>query len=63
MTEAVKELLDAFEALPVAEQREAAAELLRRIVKSESGDVQEDGLVAAAEELFLELDATETADG
>jgi len=63
MTEAVKELLDAFDALPVEEQREAAAELLRRILKGEAGDIPEGGLLAAAEALFLDLDAREAADG
>ena len=63
MTEAVKELLDAFDALPDAERHEAAAELLRRILKGEPGDVSDDALVAAAEELFLELDTREAGDG
>ena len=45
-----------------AEKHEAAAEVLRRVVEGESGDIPEDALVAAAEELFLELGAREAAD-
>ena len=63
MTEAVKELLDAFDALPDAERHEVAAELLRRTLKGEPGDVSDDALVATAEELFLELDTREAGDG
>ena len=63
MTEAVQELLHTFDALTDAEKQEATVQLLRRVVEEESGDVPEDALVAAAEELFLELDAREAADG
>ena len=63
MTEAVQALLDTFDALTEAEKQEAAAQLLRRVVEGESGDVPVEALVAAAEELFLELDAREAADG
>ena len=63
MTQAVQELLNTFDALTDAEKQEAAAQLLRRVVACESGDVPTDALVAAAEELFLELDAREAADG
>jgi len=63
MTQAVQELLWTFDALTNAEKHEAAALLLRRVVDAESGDVPGESLVAAAEELFLELDAQEAADG
>ncbi len=63
MTEAVQGLLQTFDALTDAEKQEATVQLLRRAVEDESGDVPEDALVAAAEELFLELDAREAADG
>ena len=63
MTEAVQEWLHTFDALTHTEKQEAAVQLLRRVVEDESGDVPEDALVAAAEELFLELDAREAADG
>lgn len=63
MTEAVQELLHTFDALTKAEKQEATVQLLRRVVDEESGDVPEEALVAATEELFLELDAREAADG
>jgi hypothetical protein len=63
MTAAVKDLLNTFDALSDADKREATVQLLRRVVDEESGDVPEEVLVAAAEELFLELDAREAADG
>ena len=63
MTAAVKELLKTFDTLSDADKREATVQLLRRVVDEESGDVPEEALVAAAEELFLELDAREAADG
>jgi hypothetical protein len=63
MTEAVQGLLQTFDALTDAEKREATVQLLRWAVEDESGDVPEDALVAAAEDLFLELDAREAADG
>ena len=63
MTEAVQELLHTFDALTDAEKQEATVQLLRRAIEDESGDVPEDALVAAAEELFLELDAREAPDG
>lgn len=63
MTEAVQALLDTFDALSDAEKQEATVQLLRRVVEEESGDVPEEALVVAAEELFLELDAWEAADG
>ena len=62
MTGAVQELLDTFDTLSEAEQHEAAAQVLRRVVNGESGEIPEEALVAAAEELFLELDAREAAD-
>ena len=63
MTGAVQELLNTFDALTNAEKQEVAAQLLRRVVQGESGDIPEDSLVAAAAELFLELDARESANG
>jgi len=63
MSTAVQELLNSFDALSDNEKHEAAAELLRRILRDVPGDFPEEALVAAAEELFLELDAREAADG
>jgi hypothetical protein len=63
MTHAVQQLLGTFDALTDAEKHEVAAQLLRRVVVAETGDVPEESLVLAAEELFLELDAREAAYG
>ncbi len=63
MTTAVKELLNTFDALTDQEKHEAATQLLRRVLVGESGDVTEDVLVFASEELFLELDAREATGG
>jgi hypothetical protein len=62
MTPASRQLLRAFDALTEAEQREAAVEILHRAPSFDMADVPEEALVAAAEELFLELDAREAAD-
>lgn len=61
MTNAVKHLIDSFDALSTEEQREAARLLLARVVAGESGDVSDEALVAAADELFRELDCREAA--
>ncbi len=63
MTLAVKQLLKSFEALSDAERRSATSELLRRTLQEVPKDLSEDALIAAAEDLFLELDAREAEDG
>jgi len=62
MTAVVKQLLTSFDALSEAEKQEAAVEVLRRVLQSTPGELPEESLIAAAEELFLELDAREAAD-
>ncbi len=59
MSDAVQKLLDTFDALPAAEQHQAALEILRRIPTSSQGDLPEAALVEAADELFRALDAEE----
>jgi hypothetical protein len=61
MTAAAQELLDAFEALNEADQREVVLAILRRA--SEAGDLPESALTEAADELFRALDAEEAARG
>ena len=60
MTGAVKDLLNTFDALTASEEYEAASQVLRRVIEGESGEIPEDALVAAAEHLFLDLDARES---
>lgn len=62
MTTAVREFLQTFETLTDAEKQVVTAQLLRRVVTTEAGDIPDEGLVAAAEDLFLELDAREEKD-
>jgi hypothetical protein len=63
MTSAVRDILRSFQSLSDAEKHEAASLLLRQVVQGEAGDVGDEALVAVAEELFLDLDAREAADG
>lgn len=59
MTTAVKEILRTFETLTDAEKQAVTSELLRQVVVSEQGDLPDEGLILAAEELFLDLDTRE----
>ena len=56
-------LISTFEALPVVEQREVMAELLRKTANWEAPPLSDDDLTCLAEEVFLELDRREAADG
>ncbi len=60
MTTAVQALLDSFDALSEGERHEVAIELLRRV--SPLDELPDETLVAAADEVFRELDAREAAD-
>jgi hypothetical protein len=62
MTLATRRFLASFDALSLAEQQEAASELLRRVVRSEPEALPEDALLAAADDLFLQLDQREALD-
>ena len=59
MTTAVHNLLNSYDALPPAEQHEAAVEILRRAALAATGDVPEAALNELADELFQNLDAEE----
>jgi hypothetical protein len=62
MTEAVLSLPSAFDTLSEAERQEAAVEILRR-VSIDAGELPEQALVEAADELFCALDAEVARDG
>ncbi len=62
MSSGVQQLLNWFDALSDAEKHEAATEVLRRVLRSAPAELPEESLVAAAEELFLDLDAREARD-
>jgi hypothetical protein len=59
MNPAVRDLLAAFDALPVDEQRQVVAEILRRATAA--GDLPDEGLNDLAAELFRSYDAEEAA--
>lgn len=61
MTHEVEHLLDSFDHLPEAQQREAASEILRRVQRLTLDPMSDDELVLCAEGLFLELDRREDA--
>jgi hypothetical protein len=59
MTQAAKTLLAEFDALPDRERTEVVTELLRRAASTAHETPSDDDLVAAADELFAELDRRE----
>lgn len=59
MTSSVQQLLQSFDLLPEAEQRELAWEILRRTVNFDLPPLSDEELVLSAEDLFLELDRRE----
>jgi hypothetical protein len=61
MTTAVHALLETFDGLSDQERQEAAVEILRRVTSSE-GELTEDALVEAADDLFRSLDSEEATD-
>lgn len=58
MSEAIRHLLELFDALPDPAKGTAVAEILRRNPPAEA-DISADGLDTIAEELFTGLDAEE----
>lgn len=58
MSNRVRELIASFDALPEPDKRVAAAEILRRVPRTE-GDLSAAALDELAEELFSALDAEE----
>lgn len=59
MTNAARQLLDSFDALPDAEKHEVLAELLRRLVSSPYASPSDDDLTRAADLVFREYDERE----
>lgn len=62
MTAAVQRLLNSFDALSEADKQEAAVQVIRRVSRATPAVLPDEALVAAAEELFLDLDAREQTD-
>lgn len=62
MTDQSRALLESFEALSHSEQREVAAEILRRTLILDYPPLTDDELVQIADERFQELDREEGQD-
>ena len=56
-------LINSFDALPLVEQREVVAELLRKAATWDAPSLVDDELVRLADEVFLEMDRREADDG
>ncbi|MBI4574571.1 MAG: hypothetical protein HY713_14940 [candidate division NC10 bacterium] len=59
MTNAVRQLIDSFEALPEDEKHEALAQLLRRLLGSPYLSPSDDELTHVADLVFQEYDCDE----
>jgi hypothetical protein len=60
MSETAKKLLHTFDGLPEADRREVIREVLRRVAMAPHEFPSDDDLLAAADEVFLDLDRGET---
>jgi hypothetical protein len=63
MSTTSQQIISGFDALPLTEQREVAAEILRRSATWETSPLTDDDLTRLADEVFLELDRREAEDG
>ncbi len=63
MTNSAKAILESFDELPDTEKWDVVRALLQRALHLDSPPLSDEELVAQAEELFLELDKREAADG
>jgi hypothetical protein len=63
MSHAVVNLLSEFERLGEAERSEVAAEILRRVLDVETPMLRDEELLMLADQVFLELEEREAADG
>ena len=63
MSTASQQFISGFNALPLPEQREIAAEILRKAATWEHPPLSDDDLIRLADETFLELARREAEDG
>jgi hypothetical protein len=63
MTLSAQQIIDSFERLPESEKRKVTYEILRRSIQFEIPPLTDEEFIAAAEDLFLALDAGEVGDG
>lgn len=59
MTNAARQLIDSFEALPEQEKREVLAQLLRRLIDSPYPSPSDEELTHAADQVFQDYDRRE----
>lgn len=59
MSTAARQLIESFEALPEADQREVLAQLLRHTFESSYSALLDEELLLAADQVFQELDQRE----
>ena len=59
MSAAVRQVLDSFNSLAEADKHQVAVEILREFAGRGAGDLPEEALVEAADELFRALDVEE----
>ena len=63
MTTTTQEIIEKFAQLPVSEKKIVVSVILRDAVETETPDLSDEEFILSAEEIFLELDQRETADG
>jgi hypothetical protein len=63
MALSAQQIIESFEGLPESEKQRVAYEILRRSVYFDVPPLTDEELVAAAEDLFLALDARELENG
>lgn len=63
MTTTTQEILEKFTQLPMSEKKIVVSVILRDALEVETPNLTDDELILNAEELFLELDQREAADG
>ena len=60
MSEAARKLLHTLDSLPEADRREVIREVLRRVALAPHESPSDEDLLAAADEVFLDLDRGES---
>jgi hypothetical protein len=63
MSSEAQDILSTFNALPAPAQHDAAVAILRQTADWDLGPIDDEGLAQIADELFMELDRREAADG
>ena len=62
MTQAAKTIIESFEALPESDKEAVAVEILRRATSAPYPALEDEDLLFAADQVFLELDRREGGD-